>query len=192
MDKRSLPTVKPEQEGLGAPTIMEPALAAKHGAAYVHLAVFAIDVDRIRVHLEAHHPEAEPPFGWEVLLTEAYILRSFDAESPRAQAVLEDTCLSVLEMGTVPEEGEEGVLGSQLPFAVYDAVRRGALPSHLSRLFQAWRKPPDDLVEALAPVWREAHVHVPALAAMCLQMPVEPPLPAPTGQALEELVGPLG
>jgi hypothetical protein len=183
--KRTLPTVRPEQEGLGMPTIMEPALAARHGAAYVHLAAFAIDVDRIRLHLEAHHPEAEPPFGWEVFLTEVYMLRSFDAASARAQALLEDACLSVLEMGTVPDG--EPPLGSQLPFAVYDAVRRGALPDALGHMFGAWRRPPDELVEGLAPLWAEAQDHAPSLAAMCLEVPVEPPLPPPTVQALEEL-----
>jgi hypothetical protein len=186
--KRSLPTVDPEEEGLGAPTIMEPALAARHGAAYVHLAAFAIDVDRIRIFVEQHHPDADLPFGWEVFLTEAYVLRSFDPDHPRARAVLEDACLSVLELATGPEG--EPPLGSQLPFAMYDAVHRGAMPQDFAQLFGAWRAPPEDLVEALAPLWAEAHRHVPSLAQLCLDADIEPPLPPPTVMALEELAHP--
>jgi hypothetical protein len=185
VSKRPLPVVDRDHEGLGAPTIMEPALAARHGAPYVHLAVFAIDVDRVRAFVEAEHPEHDLPFGWEVFLTELYLLRSFDAEHPRALAVIEDACLSVLELGTDPEG--EPPLGSQLPFAVHDAVQRGVLPGHLASLFASWRGRAGGLVQELEPLWREAHRHGPALASLCLEVPMEPPLPGPTVHALEEL-----
>ena len=70
--KRALPSVAPEQTALGLPTIMDRELAAAHGVTYVHLAVFAIDVDRV-YWLEPEHEGL--PFGWEVFLTEQFLLR---------------------------------------------------------------------------------------------------------------------
>ena len=71
--KRALPqTVAPSK--LNLPTIMDRTLAQKHGAQYVHLVVFAIDIDRVYTEtaplteddlLDPTDPkaQAEQPFG---------------------------------------------------------------------------------------------------------------------------------
>jgi hypothetical protein len=133
---RKLQVMAPRQAGLGAPTIMNRGLADQHGTAYVHLTVFAIDVDRVR----AQRADAEDgglPFAWEVFLTEYYLLQRFDPDDPEQVSLLEDVCLSVLDEAPGQER-----LGEQLPFAVYDAVTRGALPYTLASVFHHWRSKP--------------------------------------------------
>lgn len=181
--KKSLPTVREEDEGLGLETIMDPALAAEHGISYVHLAVFAIDVDRVRVEVEGE-PEAESlwPFGFEVFLTEMHLLGLVDPESDTDLAMLEDAVTSVLELSA-----DGPVLGAQLPFAVYDAVTRGALPQRLLPLFDVWKKKPDALVADLAPLWERPEVEAADLAEACLAVELEPPLAPPTRDALEAM-----
>ena len=56
--KRRLPAAP--SSGLDHPTIMDRALAAEHGPAYVQLAVFAIDIDRLYA-LDPERPAL--PFG---------------------------------------------------------------------------------------------------------------------------------
>lgn len=175
MADKSLPRLSPAQEKLGLPTIMDRALAAKHGAPYVHLAAFAIDVDRVREAVEGY---GDPrPFGWEVLLTEAYLLARFGAD---AGALLEDAVLSILD-------GEPDALGGQLAFAVWDALERGELPAELRRAFASWRARPKELSRALGELWPDAPRLVAELARGCLEAPLEPPLAPPTREALERM-----
>ncbi|HEX6243796.1 MAG TPA: hypothetical protein VFZ61_22935, partial [Polyangiales bacterium] len=59
--KRPLRVVGTKESKLGSATIMDRALAQRYGAPYVHLAAFAIDVDRV------HRLEDERstlPFAW--------------------------------------------------------------------------------------------------------------------------------
>lgn len=175
-DKR-LHVVSGRDEGLGEPTIMDRATAAQHGVPYVHLAVFAVDIDRIAATLD----QVEP-FGWDVFLTEEYVLGHFDAGSEDDVALLEDACLSVLD-----RPPGEAVWGAQLPFAVYDAVRRSQLPQRLQSVFRQWSSPPKQLVKGLDVLWEEPRAHVRALATRCLEAPLQPPPAPPTVQALEEM-----
>ena len=157
---------------------MDRALAARHGVPYVHLAAFAIDVDRVREHVEGY--DDPRPFGWEVLLTEHYLLEHFDAADV---GLLEDTVLSILD-------GEPDALGSQLAFAVWDAIERGKLPDSLKVAFKAWRARPKELVRELARLWSDAPRITAELARSCLEVELEPPLAPPTRAALETMSQP--
>ncbi|MGF1465844.1 MAG: hypothetical protein ACFCGT_06895 [Sandaracinaceae bacterium] len=175
-DRRRLP-VASAREGLGAPTIMDRALAARHGVAYVHLVVFAIDLDRVRGEVEGR---AEWPFGWEVFLTQAYLLeRLSPGADPAHRELLEDTVLSVLE-------GRPDALGGQLAFAVWDALARGCLPEALRPAFRGWRgQPGEDLaadLEALRARGEPLRRH---LAGAVLEVPLDPPPAPPTRATLE-------
>jgi hypothetical protein len=172
---KSLPRLAPSQEKLGLTTIMDRALAARYGTAYVHLAAFAIDVDRVREHVEGY--DDPRPFGWEVLLTEHYLLERFGDGD---RALLEDVVLSILD-------GEPHALGGQLAFAVWDAIKRGALPDSLRIAFRSWRARPDELVKELAKLWVDAPRLVPQLAQGCLDVELDPPLAPPTREALEAM-----
>ena len=182
VSKKSLPTVGPEQEGLGRPTIMDPALAAKHGIDYVHLVVFAIDMDRV-CELVDQDEASVWPFGWEVFLTEVHMLGSIDITNEAHRALIEETCISILEEGP-----GEPALGSQLLFAVYDAIARGEWPSDLRRLFHEWEQGPDELVRELEPLWKDAETEARDLAEAVQEIPIEPPLSPTTEDALEALV----
>jgi hypothetical protein len=179
---RRLPTVSSQAEGLGRPTIMDRALAAEHGAAYVHLAVFAIDVDRVHDALEGL--DDPYPFGWEVFLTECYVLERGLADEPRTRAMLEEVIVGVLERAV---QGSEA-LGSQLPFAVWDAVARRACAQELRPAFSTWKTRPDALVSALSPLWSEPARHRRAMAQVCLDLEIEPPLAPPTLEALRAML----
>jgi hypothetical protein len=94
--KRTLPQLEKAREGLGRPTVMDRALAARHGVPYVHLAVFAIDVDRVR---EATESDDDPrPFAWEVFLTARYLAWRCDPSDESTRAMLEDATNAVLEL----------------------------------------------------------------------------------------------
>lgn len=186
VSKKSLPTVGPREEGLGRPTIMDPALAAKHGIDYVHLVVFAIDMDRVCELVDADEASVWP-FGWEVFLTEVHLLGSLDIENEAHRAIVEDTCISILEEGP-SAEGDEPALGSQLLFAVYDAVARGEWPADLRRLFQEWERGPDDLVRELEPLWKDAETEARDIAEAVQEIEIDPPLSPTTEDALEALV----
>ncbi len=172
MADKSLPRLGPAQEKLGLPTIMDRALAARHGVAYVHLAAFAIDLDRVREAVEGY--DDPRPFGWEVLLTEVYLVARF---GPDDTSILEDAVLSVLD-------GEPDALGGQLPFAVWDAVERGELPRSLREAFRSWRARPHELVEALAKLWARGDDLIRELAKRALDVELDPPLAPPTREAL--------
>jgi hypothetical protein len=178
-DRPKLRLTPAPRASLEHPTIMDRALAVEHGAAYVQLAAFAIDVDR----LYALDPDrAQLPFGWEVFLCEQYLLARIDAGSEPGRALIEDTCLAVLA-----QPPEEQGYGSQLAFAVYDAVARGALPESLRAVFAQWHKPPTQLLAALAELWTDPVSTLALCAADCLQRTIDPPLAPPTRSALEAM-----
>jgi hypothetical protein len=174
MTRRRLPQAKADS-GLGLPTIMDRDLAASYGVPYIHLAVFAIDIDRV-YWLD---PELTSlPFGWEVYLTECFLLQQLTAASSE---LLEAICQPLLE-----ETPGEPPLGGQIVFAVYDALQRGVLPVEMTTLFGHWRSPPRDLCESLAQLHATPDV-LPRLCAHCLNAELSPPLAPPTRAALAAL-----
>jgi hypothetical protein len=174
---RQLKVVGTNDAKLGRPTIMDRALAQRYGAEYVHLAAFAIDVDRVH-----HREEHGLPFAWEVYLTEVQLMRVVESAQRDVTPLLEDTCLSILELPR-PRHGELGPLGNQLVFAVYTALGRGLLPPKLGHCFASWRKPPAELIAEMAELERSAGL-TERLAQHCLQCPIDPPLVAPVRDAL--------
>lgn len=182
MAKRALPQAPSGAERLGSPTIMERALAVKHGVPYVHLTVFAIDVDRVRVATDDR--EDERPFGWEVFLTECYLLEEVDPRAEGTAALIEDVLLGILEL----PPGQE-VLGTQLPFAVWHAVRSQGWPEALTRALSGWKARPEPLGKDLDRLFAERDVERAALARMCLSVPLSPGLAAPTEAVLLRWAG---
>lgn len=175
--RRSLDVVGTEApEGLGAETIMDRALAARFGVPYVHLAVFAIDVDRINAE---HGDDDAFPTGFEVFLTERYLVDRFDpAVDAEARELVVETCEQVIESGQA--------LGAQIPFAVYAAVTRGVWPAELSGVFRGWKKKPTELMRAVGTLHADPESAA-RLAKGCLSTAIDPPLAAPTREALEAL-----
>jgi hypothetical protein len=178
--RRSLPQVSAKAEGLGHPTIMDRSLALRHGSDYVHLAVFAIDVDRVRDALE--DIDDPLPFGWEVFLTEAYLVERVNADDPSHRTMLEDVVLGILE-----GPSGEAVFGSQLPFAVFDAIERGVFPDDMRVSFSGWKARPKQLAIELAQLWRDPDALKRDLSRVCLEAPMEPPLAAPSIEVLEQM-----
>jgi hypothetical protein len=179
MPKRKLEQLPPGRAGLELPTIMNSALAARYGVAYVRLAAFAVDVDRAYTQLR---DDDRLPFGWEVFLTEGYLLGAVDAAEGELHALIEETCLSILE-----QPPDDQGYGSQLLFAVHDAVQRGRYPSTLAAPFHGWRKPSKQLHKALSLLWLDAPEQMRALATDVLALPLDPPLSPPSRQALEQM-----
>jgi hypothetical protein len=179
--KKPLPVAGDEPAALGLSTVMDPALAARHGIAYVHLAVLAIDLDRAREGIEIDPAATEWPFGWEVFLTERYLLDHVDPVA--ARTLLEDVCLGIVET-----RSREHKLGSQIAFAVHDLVRRGRFPAELGEPFRSWRSAPRDLVASLDRLFEEEDARARELATSCLELPIEPPFAPPTVAALEKLL----
>jgi hypothetical protein len=178
--RRNLP-LAPKDPGLGLPTIMDRDLAAAHGVEYVHLAVFAIDIDRV---YWLDPEQNNLPFGWEVFLTERFLIAHMGVITDARRDLIDTLCAPLLE-----ETPGEPPLGGQIIFAVYDAVVRGALPSELTAVFASWRNPPRDLVASLA----DLHTHAPTwekkLAAHCLAAELTPPLAPPTRETLTRMLG---
>lgn len=160
---------------------MDRALAQRYGAPYVHLAAFAIDVDRVR----ERHPEGQP-FGWEVYLTEAQLGRLLETEKRDPTPMLEETCLAILELPRTKQSGPDP-LGSQLPFAIYTAVARNILPARLGQCFASWTKPPVDLIDEVARLSKDGGM-LARLVDHCLDAVLEPPLIAPVRSALVALL----
>jgi hypothetical protein len=177
--KRALPRLGASHEKLELPTIMNPALAARYGTSYVHLAAFAIDTDRVYLLDPATDRLA---FGWEVFLAECYAVAALSFEDERACSLLEETCLSILEQAP-----DDQGLGSQLVFAVHDAIERGLYPASLKPVFRSWRSPPRQLRAALDALWADAEPQLAAAAAHCLGAALDPPLTPPTRQTLERM-----
>lgn len=186
MAKKRLPSVEPEREGLGRDTIMDASLASRWGIPYVHLSVVAIDLDRVREAIEEAGPgeQAPWPFAFEVFLTEMHLLGAIEPEDQDALQMLEDVCLGILDHGPL----DEPPLGSQVVFAVYDAVERGALPDSMRTVFSSWKEPPRALLEGLAPLFEDPEVEAADLALACLDLDLTPPLAPPTRAALEAMV----
>jgi hypothetical protein len=177
--KSSLPLANPTQTRLGLPTIMERDLAAAHGSTYVHLAVFAIDIDRV---YWLDPEDSTLPFGWEVFLTDYFLLASKSSTDGLTDELIESICTPLLE-----ETPGEPPLGGQIVFAIYDAVARGALPQSLTNLFSGWKSPPRELVSTLQALHTSADQSAQQLAAYCLAADLEPPLAPPTRAALENI-----
>ena len=176
--KKSLPTAS-GPSALGRATIMDPALAAQHGVAYVHLVAFAIDVDRVREAVEGY--DDPRPFAWEVFLTEAYLLARFDpTRRPEQVHLLEDVVLGILE-------GAVDALGAQVAFAVWDAIARDRFPQRLKGAFSSWEARPTELVKDLAELFAREAALTRELAASCLEVALDPPLAPPTRAALEAM-----
>ena len=174
----SLPQSGPE--ALGRATIMDPALAAQHGVPYVHLAVFAIDVDRIREQVEG--PEDPRPFGWEVFLVEMYLLDHFDPNRrPEQVLIFEDIVLGIIE-------GEPSALGSQIIFSIYDLIGRGRFPKRLEGAFASWPARPDELTRELDGLFAQEQAVRERLVQGCLEVALEPPLAPPSAEALRQMV----
>jgi hypothetical protein len=179
---RQLKVVAPKDTKLGRPTIMDRALAQRYGAPYVHLAAFAIDVDR--VHQGSEH---ELPFAWEVFLTELQIRQVMETAHKDPAPMLEEMCLGILELPR-PKHGDTAALGSQLTFAVYTALARGFVATELGHCFSIWRKPPVELVDEMNELEKD-----PAMTARlvdhCLNAELDPPLVTPVREALLLLRG---
>lgn len=181
MVRRALPRIAEMQASLGLPTIMDLALAAAHGVRYVHLAVFAIDIDRT---YWLDPERSDLPFGWEVFVTEHYLLEHVDPSDPAQRELLEAACLDLMD-----ESPGEPPLGGQLTFAVYDAVQRKQLPEALGNLFSRWRSPPRELLQSLTALWAARDASLAQIAKACLAADLTPPLAPPTRHALEAMVG---
>jgi hypothetical protein len=183
MTPRKLQQLGPRHEKLAQPTIMNGALAAKYGVAYVRLCVFAIDVDRAYAELD---DDEGLPFGWEVFLTECQLLRTLPdpGRDEQQRSLIEETCLSILE-----QPPDEQGYGSQLLFAIHDAVARGRYPEELGKPFRIWHKPPKQLFAALSALWNDADSACRTLAERVLELELDPPLAPPTRAALETLRG---
>ena len=177
--RHALPQVQPQAVGLGRPTIMDRTLAAQFGIAYVHLAVFAIDVDRVFM---ATEDELELPFGWEVLLCLAYLLGADGSVPEGRDALLEETCSHILAFapGDAP-------LGSQLAFAVYLGVESGVLSAALRPAFHSWKKRPKQLLLAAGHFLANPQEQLAQLARSCLAIALQPPLAPPTVEALQSM-----
>lgn len=157
---------------------MDRALAQRYGAPYVHLAAFAIDIDRV------HRLEDERstlPFAWEVFLTEMRLMRFMDEAQVDPASMFEDMCLAVMDLPR-PRESQ-GPLGAQLPFAMYVGVAHQHLPSRVGACFHAWKKPPVELIEDTAKLAAQTGLMA-SLATHCLSAALDPPLVDPVKQAL--------
>lgn len=179
MKRRTLPLANPSQAGLGLPTIMDRDLAAAHGSAYVFLAAFAIDIDRV---YWLDPEDTRLPFGWEVFLTEYFLLTWAQAQGERSHELLDAVCTPLLE-----ETPGEPPLGGQVVFAVYDALARGALPETMRTLFTSWRHAPRELLQNLHALHETSVATAKLLAAHCLAADLQPPLAAPTRLSLEQI-----
>ena len=177
---RQLKVVGARDSKLGQPTIMDRALAQRYGAPYIHLAAFAIDIDRVNQRFGD-----QLPFAWEVFMTELSVKRLMETAKHDPTPMLEDTCLAILDLPR-PRHGELGALGGQLAFALYTAVARGIVPSRLGHCFAVWKKPPVEIIDDVAALERTEGLAA-ELAQRCLEAQLEPPLVAPVRTALEEL-----
>jgi hypothetical protein len=178
---RRLPQLQAHESRLEIPTILDRGLSGLHGADYVRLCAFAIDVDR------SYMVDPESPglaFGWEVFTTECFALHLIDPAREAHHVLLEDTCLSILE-----QSPDDQGYGSQLLFAVYHAVERDIYPASLRPLFRTWRKRPKQLLKALDALWEHPTERLAAHATYCLSPKVtaglSPALTPATKAALE-------
>lgn len=179
MTRKSLPQVSPQAAGLGQPTIMDRALAASHGVAYVHLSAFAIDVDRV---FNVSEDDERLPFGWEVFLVLCYVLDRVDSREEAGRSLLEDSALHILAA-----DPSQPQLGSVLAFALHAGVERGLIDRSLAQAFSSWRAAPKQLRRALDQLFRAPRESLTHAALHCLGTSMSPPLSPPTLMALEAM-----
>ena len=174
--KRPLPQASPGSAFLGQATIMDRALSAQYGVSYVHLAAFAIDVDRVFM---ATEDSVDLPLGWEVALCLGYLLGRVDTKEESVFSMVEDTCLHVLSFapGDAP-------LGSELAFAVYCGVELGKLPSSLAGAFHSWKSTPRQLVRTVSALFERPEHALAEFATHCLAVRLPAPLAPPTVETL--------
>ena len=153
---------------------MDPALAQRYGPPYVHLAAVAIDLDRIAHALT----ETQECYGAEVYLTALYLKRHFSPEITRDCALIEDTCLSVME-----REGE--IMGGQLPFSVHALVKAGSWENAWPVIFSAWKNP-RQLMDRYSEFWND-DAAAGQMAKRFLDCAVSPPIIEITVQFLQDL-----
>lgn len=177
--KRPLPQAGPGKTGLGEATIMDRDLAAQHGVPYVHLSVFAIDVDRVFM---VTHEDSPQPMGWEVCLCLAYLLGRINTNDEPQTGMLEDTCLHIL--ASPPGEAP---LGSELTFAVYCGLQAGVLSPELRSAFRTWKAKPKQLQKVVDSFLAEPQGPLKSMAEHCLNAPLDPPLAPPTVSVLKEM-----
>lgn len=178
-DKKRLGQIAPTQQGLGMRTIMDRTLAEAHGADYVHLAVFSIDLDRC---FQLDPDDTRQPFGWEVFLTACYVVGAIETHAAGGRELLESACMSVLD-----GDPAEAPLGGQLAFAVHDALQRGRVDPALKSVFRSWRGGRRQLQRSLDPLWADAEANIQRMALHCLSLPMEPPCAPPTLETLERM-----
>ncbi len=165
---------------------MDRTLAQRHGVPYVHLVVLAIDVDRAREHLEDDGEDDDLPMGWEVFLTERYLEGQGLGDTDEGRALIEDVVLAIFDL----PPSEEAVFGSQVPFAVWHAVKRGALPSSLESVFRTWKAKPKELGFELDRLYEAKDEATRLLSRRVLDAKLEPPLAPPVREMLEALAAP--
>ena len=186
MKKRNpLPTAPAARESLGLVTIMSRELAQRHGVDYVHIAAFAIDVDRAREGIEVDPEATEWPFAWEILLTEAFLLSRIEPTEERHRLLVEDLCLEIFDHG--PGEPR---LGDHLLFAIFDAISRAAWPPDWEPIFEGWKAKPKPLIDRLAELRAEGSELIHELSARILELPMDPPLAPSTLSALSTMSRP--
>lgn len=183
-DKKRLAQVSPADAGLGAETIMDRTLAQDYGVPYVHLSVFCIDVDRA---YQIAPQDGPLPFGWEVFLTGCYVVASLDTRgegeaAQQARELLEATCLHVLD-----GDPAAAALGSQLTFAVHDALGRGLVSQLLAPAFRTWRGGTKQLSQELDPLWADAGASLQRIALHCLTLPMSPAWAPPSLEMLQRM-----
>lgn len=161
---------------------MDPGLALSYGVPYVHLAAFAIDVDRVRDAIEEdERPEMLAlPMAWEVFLTALHLDARFDPEEDPDRTLLEELCQSLLEEGS-----DEPRLGQQIGFAIHELMAREFWPPHWRPLFRRWKQ--QGAIPELDPCWEDLRTWAGKLSQLCLDFPLDPPMLDSTREALEAL-----
>ena len=181
--RRHLPQANPEAQRLGLPTIMNPELAQRYGARYVHWAVFAIDVDRA-AQGDLGYSDVEETLGWEVFLTEYWMVSHLDPSDRNVVSLVEETCFDILDDAQAAHR-----LGSQLVFAVWNAAKRDAWPTCTAALFeQQWSGDRTQLAASLKQLWTDPDKAAEYWSGYCLQIPFDPPMARSTRAALEAMV----
>ena len=161
---------------------MDPELAQRFGVAYVHLVAFAIDIDRIHEATQ-DDPDGVWPFGWEVFLSEIHMLGMFDPAVPEERELVVTVCEGIMQL---PKDSL--AFGAQLPFCLYDAITRGEWPEEDRSVFRSWKDGPDELTEALKPLWVDANVEANDLALACTEVVMHPAISPPSRQALDAML----
>lgn len=183
--KKRLAQLQPGGQRLGSETIMDRTLAQQYGVPYVHLAVFCVDVDRAYQVIEE---DPTLPFGWEVFLSGCYVVTQLptreDGGADNTLELLEAACLHVLD-----GDPAAAALGSQLTFAVHDAIGRGRVSELLRPVFRTWRgaRQLGQLGRALDDLWADADRSLQRIALHCLSLPMQPPWAPPTLLLLERM-----